>query len=524
MQQKEFMKNTMVMTVTALVLRAIGIIFRIYLSGRIGAEGMGLYQMVFSVYVLLSTFASTGICTAVARLVTDELVCGSIKSIRRVLRRAIPLCVAVGLLSAILIFVFSATVCSYLLKDMRAVTSVKALGVGLPFMGVTACLRGYFMARRKTVLPSIAQILEQLARIGFIFMFLQLFDKTVERACLAVILGDSFAEIFSCCVISVGYVLDIRRVKSQHTSGSLQTKNGMLRRLLDIAAPITVGRYVNSALRTMENVLVPQKLTAFGGTTQTSLEQFGMLKGMALPLLFFPSSFLSSVSTLLIPELSEAHTLGEQKKVCRAVKKTLRITLLTSILLGGLFTVFAYEFGDILYGSREVGFLLRVLAPLTPIMYLESIVDGMLKGLNQQLSSLWYNLLDSASRIALIMVIVPRKGLAGFLFIMILSNFLTSYLNLQRLLKVTNMRMLWGAWVVKPVITITAASVGWLYLQKYVVITSPVLRVLTGILSISAVFLIISVINGSVTKEDLRGVIPRRSSLLIIISKRLNFE
>ncbi len=512
MQQKEFMKNATVMTATALILRAIGIIFRIYLSGRVGAEGMGLYQLVFSVYVLLSTFASTGICTAVARLVTDELVCGSSKTVCRVLRRAVPLCIVAGTVSAVLIFVFAKPVSILFLKDVRALPSLQALGISLPFMGITACLRGYFMARRKTLLPSASQIAEQLARIGFIFFFLEALNDTVESACLAVILGDGLAEILSSFIMIVGFLLDLRNIQHIQTAHQIQKRHGFLRRLLDIAAPITAGRYLNSALRTIENILVPQKLTAYGGTTQTSLAQFGMLKGMALPLLFFPSSFLSSVSTLLIPELSEARTLGETQKANRAIKKALRVTLLMSIWLSGLFTVFAYDLGEILYHSRDVGFLLRVLAPLMPIMYLESIVDGMLKGLNQQMSSLSYNILDSVSRILLIVVVVPQKGMGGFLFIMVLSNLLTSFLNLQRLLKVTSVRMLWGSWVLKPTFVIVSAAGGWLLLQRVIPVTTPVLRVMTGIGIITALFFVLSCIFGIITKDDLRDITPQRSS------------
>lgn len=520
MQQKEFMKNATVMTVTALILRAVGIVFRIYLSGRIGAEGMGLYQLVFSVYVLLSTFASTGICTAVTRLVTDQLVCGTARTVRQVLRRAVPLCILAGVVSAVLIFMFAAPVCSYLLKDIRALPSLQALGISLPFMGITACLRGYFMARRKTLLPSVSQIAEQVARIGFIFLFLQLWGgEDVQSACLAVILGDGVAEILSSCIMMVGYFCDIKQIKHLKGTHILQQKHGVLHRLLEIAAPITAGRYLNSVLRTVENILVPQKLTAFGGTTQTSLEQFGMLKGMALPLLFFPSSFLSSVSTLLIPELSEAHTLGERQKVTRSVKKALRITLLMSIWLSGLFTLFAYDLGEILYGSKDVGFLLRVLAPLMPIMYLESIVDGMLKGLNQQMRSLWYSVLDSVTRILLIFVLVPSKGMGGFLFIMVLSNVLTSYLNLQRLLTVTNMRMLWGEWVVKPLIAVAAAISGWMLLQNVWTVTAPVWRVITGAGLISVVFLLLSFVFGVITKDDLRDMTPRRSSATVSLSE-----
>jgi len=522
MKQKEFMKNATVMTVTALILRTIGIFFRVYLSGRIGAEGMGLYQLVFSVYVLISTFASTGICTAVARLVTDELVCGTARSVRRVLRRAVPLCIFVGVASAVAIYAAATPVSTYLLKDIRAIPSLKVLGISLPFMGITACLRGYFMARRKTLLPSLSQITEQVARIAFIFLFLHLLGKdNVQTACLSVILGDGFAEIVSSVIMMIGYFLDIRHIRNVQGLRFIKRKKGVLHRLLVISVPITAGRYLNSALRTVENILVPQKLTAFGGTTQTSLEQFGMLKGMALPLLFFPSSFLSSVSTLLIPELSEAHTLGEQKKVARAVNKALRITLVMSIWLGGIFTVFAYDLGELLYHSEDVGFLLRVLAPLMPIMYLESIVDGMLKGLNQQVSSLWYSILDSASRIFLIVLLVPKKGMMGFLFIMVLSNILTSFLNVHRLLKVTNLRMRWGEWVLKPLLAVTTASVCWLFLaktvQKYAV--SLLWKLGIGAVCITGVFILLAFLFGIITKDDLRDIQPHRSSDTLHLSE-----
>ena len=225
------------------------------------------------------------------------------------------------------------------------------------------------------------------------------------------------------------------------------------------------------------------------------------------------------MSTLLIPELSEAHTLGEQQKVTRAVKKALRITLLMSIWLSGLFTVFAYDLGDILYGSHDVGFLLRVLAPLMPIMYLESIVDGMLKGLNQQMRSLWYSVLDSATRILLIIALVPAKGMAGFLFIMVLSNLLTSSLNLQRLLKVTNVRMQWGEWLIRPLLAAIAAVSGWMLLQNVLSIATPVRRVVVGIGIISVIYLILSFLFGSIKKDDLRDITPHRSSASVSLTE-----
>ena len=102
------------------------------------------------------------------------------------------------------------------------------------------------------------------------------------------------------------------------------------------------------------------------------------------------------------------------------------ITLVLSFLAGGLFTQFAKEIGLVLYQSEEIGFYLSILGPLMPFMYMESMVDGILKGLGEQLSSFRYTALDSVVRIALIYLLLPRFGMQGFLFVMLVSNLLTS--------------------------------------------------------------------------------------------------
>ena len=419
-QKSIFIKNTAILTATSLLLRTIGIFFRVYMSNKIGAEGMGLYQLIFSIYILASTFASSGICTAVTRMVTDELVCGSKRSVLRILRRAVGLSVLIGGLSLLLILFGADWIGQIWLKDARAIPALRVMAFSLPFMGVSSCLRGYFLARRKVASTSRAQILEQLVRIGLIML-----------------------------------LIDRRRLPAAASSRAPYT--GILRKLLSIAVPITAGRYLNTLLRTIENILVPDCLTKYTDSRETSLSQFGMLKGMAMPLLFFPSAFLSAFSTLLIPEISEANALKKEKTVERAVNRTLHLTFALSILISGVFTAFARPLGLLLYNSAEVGFYLQVLAPLMPIMYVESVVDGILKGLNQQASSLRYSVIDSVLRIGLIFVLVPVQGMQGFLLIMVISNILTSFLNLHRLLKVTRLHMQWSSWLIKPLLAIATA-------------------------------------------------------------------
>ncbi len=459
MRHGVFVKNAAVLTITSLILRTVGIFFRIFLSGKIGAEGMGLYQLIVSIYVLGATFATSGISTAVTRLIADELVCGNARSVRHILRRSVALSVGIGLVSTALIYFGADTISMYWIRDMRAAPALRMLSFSLPSMGVSSCLRGYFIARRRAFNTSYAQLLEQAVRIGVIALLIDRFATMgLATACLAVMIGDTVAEWASCTFLAIGCHLDKKQIQAELPTRS-STRTSVVKRLLAIAAPITTGRYLNTVLRTVENTLVPNSIATYHGSRERGLAEFGALKGMALPLVFFPSSFLSALSTLLIPEISSANALHQESKIRRAVEHTLHLTLLSSILIGAVFFTFADEIGLLLYNSEDVGRYLLVLASLTPIMYAESIVDGILKGLNQQVSSLKYSIADSAIRIVLIVFLVPRFGMNGFLFIMVISNILTSFLNMHRLLKVTGVHLRWSRWVVRPLLGVATAVV-----------------------------------------------------------------
>ncbi len=502
------------MTVTSLLLRSIGIVFRIYVSNRIGAEGMGLYQLIISVYVLASSFAAAGLNTAVTRLCTDELACGTTASVKRVLYRAIGISAVIALASAVLICYGADWVAVSLLHDTRAVSSLRMMTISLPFMGVSSCIKGYFLARRKVTSSSVSQILEQLTRIGTIILILEwTAADSVERACLAVMIGDTVAETVSCLFMAVCYLIDKRRLKKSDTV--VRTHGQITSRIMSIALPITGGRYLSSGLRTAENIMVPHALTLSGLSRESALSSFGKLKGMALPLIFFPSSFLNAFSALLIPEISEAKVLSQQKRLTRTIEKTLHLTLVSSILISGMFWFLAYPLGELVYHDREVGMMLRVLAPLAPVMYLESVVVGILKGLDQQTHSLLYSVLDSASRIALILLLLPRYGINGFFGVMVFSNLLTCGLNVRRLCKVSHIRLRFGKWIGKPLaaITLGISAAHFAMVFGHIPQSDPLLYCTVSGVMIGAIYLVLMPILGCVDMNDISFAAPRRKTI-----------
>lgn len=457
MDRGTFLKNTVILTGASLALRGIGMVFRVYLAAKIGAQGMGLYQLISTVYNLFLTLATAGVGVAATRMITEELALGGGSRLRSLSGKLLAAALGLGILAGGLQFLTAGLTAQRWVGDSRAVLSLQILAASLPVVAVTSCLQGYFMARRSVGLMTTAQMVEQLLRIAIIMAILPAaLALGLGEACGAVVLAGTAAELLSGLVIWRGYRRDLRRVQGHQKPVPAK---GVFRRLWTIGAPVAATRYVGSILRTLENVMVPACLALFTGSRETALEQFGALKGMAMAILFFPFSFLSTLSTLLLPEITEAYAQGRWQRLEGLISRTISITLTVSVLMGGLFTFFAGTLGEVLYHDAQVGFYIRVLGPVMPFLYLESMVDGILKGLDQQLSTFRYSVWDSLARIALVALLVPRAGMKGFLFVMLFSNLFTGILNLRRLLVVTGLRIRWWAWALRPLLALLA---GWL--------------------------------------------------------------
>lgn len=445
-----FIKNAVILTVSSLILRFAGIIFKVYITQQIGSEGIGLYQLIFSFYMLASTFATSGISTAVTRLITEELALGSKNGALKIFRRSVELTLVIALISMGLVYFGAEFISLKIIGDIRALPSLKIMAFSLPFMGISSCVRGYFIALRRVSPNALTQIFEQTVRIVAVLLLVKRFiSKGLAAATTAVILGDTIAEILSCLVLFLCYQSSKKGLDS--LSGRKNPPFAVRKELLRIALPITSGRYLNTALRTAENVLVPKNLSRYPHSSVGALSQFGMIKGMALPILFFPSTLLNAVSTLLIPEMSEAVAKKMPTTVKRLTHEVLRLTALVSFVFAGVFLFGGKKIGQLVYHSADVGELLVFLAPIVPFMYLDSISDGILKGLDQQAFTFRTAITDSTLRIILILLTLPLFGLKGFIAIMYFSNFLTCYLNVKRLCKVSGAKLKFSKEIFVPV-------------------------------------------------------------------------
>ena len=437
MKKRVFYANAAILTIGSVILRLSNIWFRVLICGKIGAAGMGLYQLIFSVFILGITLCTSGVGLAVTRLVAEG------RGTRGAIRRCLVFALALSFAAGAALFFCADFISVKFIGDPSAAMPLRLLAPGLPFIAVCSCLKGYFLAIRNTIVPVGGEILEQIVAI---FASLILFGR-ISSPLSALMLGSTISEVSSCAYIVLLYLAFVRK-----RGFSNKKVNGIFRSILHIAAPVLFGSFFRSLLNSTENILIPRGLRKHGAGEKGALSQYGMMQGMVMPILYFPSAFLSALSMLLIPEMAEANARGERAAIQKAAERAFRFTLFFSFLVTSVLIVFAGDFGMLFYGSSEVGNILRVMAPIVPLMYVDSVVDGMLKGLDQQLYSLKYNFSDSVMRVILIAVFIPFFGIRAYMVILFMSEIYNAALSINRLLKVTAVEVDVVGWIITPAV------------------------------------------------------------------------
>lgn len=268
--------------------------------------------------------------------------------------------------------------------------------------------------------------------------------------CTQLVTGLIIGEATACIISYWLYLSDSRRMRQ-----GAEPSHGAIRQMLRIGVPVATSSYLRSGLTTLENLLIPIGLQAAGYSSQGALSLFGSMKGLVLPAIFFPAAFLQSFTRVLVPEITDAYTRGDTEKICRTGRRVLRGTLFFSVLVGVAIAVFHEGLGQLLFRSSEQGGLLAIFAPLAPMMYLDGVVDGILKGMDEQVAVMRYNLYEAAVRCVLVYFILPRTGFWGLIITIYAGNSINVILSLRRLMKKTGIRI--GVWSAVVIPACTAA-------------------------------------------------------------------
>jgi len=408
--------------------------FGAFISRTVGAEGTGLYTLIMTVYSFAVTLATSGISLTVTRLVASALGEGRPDRVNKVLSGAFIYSFAFGALATMGLFFGANFLGNEILSDERTVSSLKILALSLLPISLSSVLSGYFVGVKRVAFNAAASVFCQLVKIGLtIILVTRLASYGTVSAVVGMCIGLTLTEILGFLLIFFEFLYDRHKNRVKCAK-----KRPEFSSVSKTALPLAFSAYVRSLLLNIEHILIPKKLRESGESAGEAYAHYGTLHGMALPLVTFPMSPLSSFAGLLVPEFAEDMSAGRGDRMSRVASKAINTTLTYSIISAVFLYVFAEELGYVMYNSFDAGFYISTLAFVVPIMYLDHVTDSMLKGIGEQVFSMWINITDSLLSVVLVWFLIPRMGIMGYAVVIVIMegyNFALSFYRLKRKIK-----------------------------------------------------------------------------------------
>lgn len=417
--------GTALLTSAGLLSRILGFFYRIFLSRTIGANGLGLYQLIFPVFTLILAISGSGIQTAISRYAASS------KTPRIYLWAGMLISVTIAGILGLFVFWLSPWIASELLKEPRTTDLLQLMSFSLIPSAIHACFNGYYYGNKDSLPPAVCQIIEQLARVFGTFLIYQILqEQSFSLEPIHAVWGLVISELAG-LLVNLTFYFVIRRKPNTDgfgNSGRISHRISAISGLLGpakaigiMAIPLTLNHVLMTLSHSLEHLLLPQQLVAFGYSSDDALSHFGILTGMALSVIFFPSAITNSLSVLLLPRISETKSRGD---IC-AVLDTIKGALCCGVALGSLctfvFLLSADWFGSFVFDNTLAGFYIRILSILCPFMYTSSLLSSIVNGLGYASLTLTCNLTGCAVRILAIWFLVPVYGMYAYIIAMIVG-------------------------------------------------------------------------------------------------------
>jgi stage V sporulation protein B len=507
-------QGTIILTITGFITRIIGFFYRIFLSRTIGAEGMGIYQLIFPIYTMCFSLTAASIQTAISRFVAWKVSLKDEQSAKEILWVGLFISLFLSVITSIILYFNAEFIALNILNESRCVDLLKLLSFSLPCGAVHSCVNGYYYGIKKTTVPALSQLIEQLMRVfASYFIYIILKEQgapiTPSIAVAGIIIGEFVSMLFSATAITGRFnkFPTFKEVRSPYLKHA--------KSILALSIPLTANRILINVLQSAEAIMIPGKLRLFGLSSSEALSVYGILTGMSLPLILFPSAITNSVAVMLLPTIAEAQAADNHRMISRTIESTIKYCLILGILCTGVFLAFGKNIGDIFFGNPMAGNFILVLAWICPFLYLTTTLNSVLNGLGKTSSSFFHNCLGLAARIVFVFFCVPKFGIMGYLWGLLASELIMTLLHIVDLMKYTKLYFSVHNWIVKPLFALIL-SVGIVKLAEHFTaalkISIPLIEMgfLFFILCISYVLILVSL--GSLTFNFFNSFIKSRKS------------
>jgi stage V sporulation protein B len=424
-KKRAFLTGTLLLTAAGFLCRLLGFFYRIFLSRTIGAEGLGIYNMVHPVYGICFALCGGSIQTALSQYIAAHESQG-----RKVFRTGLTISMVLSGILAFLICQYPAWIASHILIEPRCAPYLPVMGLSLPFASFHACANGYCYGSQKSRVPAFSQVAEQVVRMSLVFLIAGKWaaegtEITVRLAVYGHLIGEIGAASFN--------LLCLGLFPPQGRNMEWAEESSCLMPLMTLALPLMGNRLILNLLTGAEAVWIPNRLQMSGLSDAEAFSVYGILTGMALPFILFPSAITNSIAVLLLPSVAKDQAEGRTESISGSVSMALRYSLYMGILCIGIFVLFGCPLGISVFKEEQAGHCMQILAWLCPFLYLAATMGSILNGLGCTRTTFLQSVAAMLLRLVFVVAGIPLFGIYGYLCGMLISEIFLALAHLWSL-------------------------------------------------------------------------------------------
>ena len=425
--QSTLLRGTLILTTAGILSRIMGFFYRIFLANTIGAEGMGIYQMIFPIYSVCFSLCASGIETAISKLTAGKCATGKSQEAYEILYTGLFLTLTLSLACSFFIYQFAEKISVIFLHESRCTQLLKILALTVPFGTTQSCICGHYFGMRKTMVPSCAQLIEQILRIFCVLTISRIYIVNgMKISPVIAVIGLVFGEF--CSLLFTITCFSFR--SHSKLFQPLKKTFSHFKEILPLSTPLTASRICVNLLVSLEAAMIPNALKSYGMNTSLALSVYGILNGMALPFILFPNALTGSISMMLLPTVSESQAEGSLKGLKYTLTKTFSFCIILGIVCLFFFLLFGKFLGNFVFSNDLAGKFLQTLSWICPFLYLNTTLSSVLNGLGKTSITFFTGISSLLIRIAFIFFIIPKLGIFGYLIALLVSQLYVTVITL----------------------------------------------------------------------------------------------
>ena len=524
----KFLKGTMILTISSIIVKVIGSLNWIILSRVLGGEGIGLYQMGFPIYLMAITVSSAGVPVAISIITSEKLANKDYRGAKRVFNVSLRLLLISGLVfSSALLFGADFLINQHIIRDARAYYSIIALAPAVFFVTFLASFRGYLQGWQIMTPTATSEVVEQLVRVITMLVFADLFmPYGLAYAAGGASMGAG-AGAFCALLVLMWFYRRLKRrlheeIEAQDDSIPQESAGHIIKRLLKLALPVSLTSLMLPIGANLDLLIVPQRLEVAGFDVRHATELFGYLTGMAVPLVNLATIFTAAMTISLVPSISESRTLERFDAIRDKIRLAFRVAMIITFpCFMGLFFL-AEKVAALIYNAPGAAGAIQTMSVGILFLGMHQISTGILQGLGKTAIPVINMILACLVKVGMSwwLTAIPLLGIKGASMATVADFAVAAIINMGFIYKYTGFTFSLGS-LLKPLLA-SGVMGAVIYLVLSITEQLGMWCVLFAMVAAVPAYALALIAFGGLNKEDLDNV-PFIGRRILAVGQRFGF-